>query len=74
MDFWNRVIISLVALLVTAAAIVTLLVAAEAVAPDFLPGGSARQPPDAWFYPQLKGVADFSGGAQVIRGRGKRRI
>ena len=66
MDFWNRVIISLVALLVVAAAIVTLLVAVEAVAPDFLPGGSARQPPDAWFYPQLKGVADFSGGAQVI--------
>jgi hypothetical protein len=66
MDFWNRVITSLVAVLVVVAAIVTLLVAAEAVSPDFLPGGSAGQPSDAWFHPQLKGVADFSGDAQVI--------
>ena len=59
----NRVAISLVALLVVVGAIVTLLVAAEAVDPDFLPGGSAE---DSWFYQELKGLADFSGTAQGI--------
>ena len=66
MDRWNRIAISLVALLVLVGAIVTLLVAAEAIDPDSLPGGSEEASSDAWFYQQLKGVADFSGGGQAI--------
>ena len=66
MDLWNRAAISLVALFLLLAAIVTLLVTLEAVAPDFLPGGSAEQPTEAWFYDQLTGLADFSGGDQAV--------
>jgi hypothetical protein len=62
MDRWNRVTISLVALLVLAGAVVTVLVAAEAVDPDLLPGGSGEE---AWFYDELKGVEGFTGGGQA---------
>ena len=57
---------SLIATFLLAAAVVTLLVATEALDPDFLPEGSAESPSDAWFYAQLKGLADFSGGDQAI--------
>ena len=66
MDRWNRVAISLVALLVLVGAVVTVLVATEAVDPDFLPGGSEETTSEAWFYDQLKGVADFSGSDQAV--------
>ncbi len=66
MDRWNRVAISLVALLLLVGAVVTVLVATEAVDPDFLPGGSGETAAEAWFYDQLKGVADFSGSDQAI--------
>ena len=62
MNRWNQIIVSLVAVFILVAAIVTLLVAVEAIGPDFLPGGAAE---DAWFYEQLRGVRDFSGGAQA---------
>lgn len=63
MNLWNRIIASLAATFIMAAAIVTLLVAVEAVGPDFLPGGTAG---DAWFYEELRGVRDFTGGPQAI--------
>ena len=63
MNLWNKIIASLAATFILVAAIVTLLVTVEAVGPDFLPGGTAE---DAWFYEQLLGVRDFSGGAQAI--------
>ena len=66
MERSNRVAVSLVALLVLVGAIVTLLAATEAIASDFLPGGPAEDPTDAWFYHQLKGLADFDGDAQAI--------
>ena len=72
MDLWNRLAISLIALFVLVGAVVTLLVAAEALDPDFLPGGTAEveldggASSDSWFEPQLQGVADYSGSAQAI--------
>ena len=65
MDLWNRAAISLVALFLLLAAVVTLLVTLEAVDPDFLPGGSV-EPSDAWFYDQLTGIAHFTGGDQAV--------
>ena len=56
----------MVALFLVVAAVVTLLVATEAIDPDFLPGGSVEAPSDSWFYEQLNGVADFSGGDQAV--------
>ena len=58
MDLWNRASVSLVALLVLTAAIVTLLVGTDAIDPDFLPRG--------WFEPQLQDLADYSGSDLVI--------
>ncbi len=63
MDLWNRLFVSLVAMFLMAGAIVTLLVAANAVAPDFLPGGSGDQ---AWFYSELRGVDRFGGAGQTV--------
>ena len=69
MGLWNRIVTSLLALFVIVAAIVTLLVATEAVAPNFLPGGSyspegaVLQP--SWFQPQLEDLADYRGPAKV---------
>ena len=63
MNRWNHIVASLVAVFLLVAAIVTLLVTVEAVDPDFLPGGATE---DAWFYEQLQGVRDFSGGDQAI--------
>jgi hypothetical protein len=62
-DLVNRIAISLVALVVLVAAIVTLLVATEAIEGDFFGGG----PDEAgWFYEQLYLVADLGGGGQAI--------
>ena len=66
MDRWNRIAIVLVALLVLVGTIVTLLVAAEAVDHDFLPGGSDDQPEEAWFATELKWVDDFTGTGQTV--------
>ena len=63
MDLWNRLFVSLVALVLLAGAIVTLLVAANAVDPDFLPGGAGDQ---AWFHSELRGVDRFGGTAQAV--------
>ena len=63
MNLWNQIIVSVAATFIFVAAVVTLLVTVEAVGPDFLPGGTAG---DAWFYEQLQGVRDFSGGPQAI--------
>ena len=58
MNQWNRVAISLIALFLFVAAIVTLLVAAEAVDPDFLP--------DSWFEDELRGLANFDNTGKII--------
>ena len=62
MDRWNRATISLISLLVLVAAIITVLAATEAIDSDFLPG----EEEEAWFYAELKGVADFTGGDQAV--------
>ena len=66
MELWNRILISLITLLVLAGAIVTLLVATDAVAPDFLPGGAVDPSEDSWFEPQLRDLDDFSGSGLVV--------
>jgi uncharacterized alkaline shock family protein YloU len=63
MDPWNRLVVIVVAVLVVVSAVVTALVATEAVDPDLLPGGSGEE---AWFYEQLNDVADFDGAEQTI--------
>ena len=63
LDRMNRVLVSLVAVLVVAASVVISLAATEALDPDFLPGGSGQ---DAWFYHQLNGLADFDDGDLTI--------
>ena len=69
MGLWNKIIVSLLALFLIVSALITLLVATEAVAPDFLPGGSYS--PDgalvqaSWFQPQLEDLAAYSGPAEV---------
>ena len=62
MDRWNRASIALISLLVLVAAIVTVLAATEAIDADFLPGEGR----EAWFYAELQGLADFTGGAQAV--------
>ena len=61
MNQWNRVAISLVALFLFVAAMVTLLVASEAVDPDFLPGGA-----NSWFEDELLGLANFDSTGKSI--------
>ena len=63
MDLVNRIAISLVALVVFVAAIVTLLVATEAIDAGFLAG---RPSGVGWFYEQLYLVADLGGGSQAV--------
>ena len=52
-SLWNRLLVSVVALVVLAAAVITLLVAGDRVDPDVLP--------DRWFEAQLTDVATSSG-------------
>ena len=63
MNRWNRIIVSLLGSFVVVGAVVTLLVATEAVDPDFLPGGSDT---DASFYSELKDLADLEGTDEAI--------
>ena len=61
MDTFNRISVSLVALLLLVGAVVILLVVTEAAAPDFLPGGDEV----SWFEPQLEDLAEFGGRGAV---------
>ena len=62
-DRLNRILVSLVAVLVVVAAVVIVLAATGALGPDFLPGGSGQS---SWFYRQLDGLAGFDDGAFAI--------
>ena len=69
MGLWNRLAVSLVSLLLTVAAVVTLLVAMEAVPPDFLPGGDdvdGLVSEESWFQSELEDLASYEGSARVI--------
>lgn len=57
MDYMNRAIVILVALFLLAASVITILVALDALAADFLPGTAE----ESWFQPQLQGLAGFEG-------------
>lgn len=63
---WNRAIVAFVALFVLTGAIIVLLVTADAIAPDFLPGGSGDPSTGSWFQPQLESLADLTGGDQIV--------
>jgi hypothetical protein len=66
MDRYNRIAVSLGALFIILSAIITLLVASGAVNYWFLPGGSdIESESNAWFEPQLRGLAEFQGGGEV---------
>ena len=66
MDRYNRIVVSLGALFIILSAIITLLVASGAVNYWFLPGGSdIESESNAWFEPQLRGLAEFQGGGEV---------
>ena len=66
MDRFNRIAVSLGALFIILSAIITLLVASGAVNYWFLPGGSdIESESNAWFEPQLRGLAEFQGGGEV---------
>ena len=66
MDRVNRIAVSLGAVFIIVSAIITLLVAAGAVNYWFLPGGSdVESESNAWFEPQLRGLAEFQGGGEV---------
>jgi len=62
----NRAIVVFVALVALAGAVITLLVGADALAPDFLPGGSGDPSTGSWFQPQLESVDGFGGGSLAI--------
>ena len=66
MIFWNRFVVTIGALVVLVAALVTLSVAVEAVDPDFLPGSSIEPPTNGWFERELQGLADLVGGDQLV--------
>jgi uncharacterized alkaline shock family protein YloU len=54
---FNRVVVVIIALLILAGAVITLLVATGASTPDVLPYG--------WFESQLRGVAEATGGTKA---------
>ena len=69
MGLWNRLAVSLVSLFLIIAAVVTLLVATEAVPPDFLPGGVVADglvSEESWFQSELENLASYEGSARVI--------
>ena len=69
MGLWNRLAVSLVSLFLIIAAVVTLLVATEAVPPDFLPGGvvaTGLVSEESWFQSELEDLASYEGSARVI--------
>lgn len=61
MNFWNRLLVTLLAMLTIVAAMLIVLLAAGAVGPDFLPGIGE----DSWFYPQLNHVAAYDNAAKA---------
>ena len=66
MDRFNRIAVSLAALFIIVSAIITLLVATGAINYWFLPGGSdVESESNAWFEPQLRGLAEFQGGGEA---------
>ena len=69
MGLWNRLAVSLVSLFLVIAAVVTLLVATEAVPPDFLPGGVVADglvSEESWFQSELEDLTSYEGSARVI--------
>ena len=69
MGLWNRLAVSLVSLFLIIAAVVTLLVATEAVPPGFLPGGVVADglvSEESWFQSELEDLASYEGSARVI--------
>ena len=69
MGLWNRLAVSLVSLFLIIAAVVTLLVATEAVPPEFLPGGVVGDglvSEESWFQSELEDLASYEGLARVI--------
>ena len=65
MNSLNRLIVVLFAAVLIAGSLVTILVASEALDPDFLPGGDESIAGDAWFEPQLQGLVDASDGEKT---------
>ena len=63
MDRVNRILVSAMAAMVVVASVIISLVVTEATDPDLLPGGSGEE---AWFYHQLRGLADFGGSDQNV--------
>ena len=67
MDRFNRALVSLAAVFIIVSAIVTILVATGAINYWFLPGGSdIESQSNAWFEPQLRGLAEFEGGGEAL--------
>ncbi len=62
MEAWNRIVITLLTILVIAAAGLVALVTAGYVDPDFLRGSGE----DAWFFQQMNGLAGYEGSTQGI--------
>ena len=65
MNSLNRLIVVLFAAVLIAGSLVTILVASEALDPDFLPGGDESIAGDAWFEPQLQGLVDAGDGEKT---------
>ncbi len=61
MNFWNRLLVSLLAMLTIVVALLLVLVATGPVGPDLLPGSGN----DSWFYPQLNNLSTFDGGGMA---------
>ena len=66
MERTNRIAVSLTALFLLVAAVVTFLVAIGVLATDFLPGGSVDRPSDSWFNDQLRDLAGYDGAAKAV--------
>lgn len=60
MDYWNRLVVALVAVLISTASGIVILVTAEAVDTDFLPGTERN----AWFFQQFNTLSSYGGMAK----------
>lgn len=60
MDYWNRLVVALVAGLVAIAAVVIVLATAGAVDPDFLPGSGN----DALFFERFEALSNYNSAAK----------
>ena len=61
MNFWNRLLVTLLAMLTIAAAALIVLLVAGAIGPDLLPGSAQ----DSWFYPQLNAATNYDNAAKA---------